>query len=74
MTVIFRVLFFGFFFLSAPCIFNFTILSTKTFLHPPGTYEIEETTMVVALTKKLKQKAEERGNCPIIEMTLEFKA
>lgn len=53
---------------------QFYNLSTKTFLHSPGTYAIKETTMVVALTKKEKQKAIERGNCTIIEMTLEFKA
>lgn len=40
--------------------FNFTNLFTKTFLYPPRTYKIKQTTMVGACTKKGTQKAKQR--------------
>lgn len=46
--------------------FECSNLFTKTCSHPPGTYEIKQTTMVGAFTKKGKQKAKDRGNGTII--------
>lgn len=55
------------FFLSAPRTFSFTNLFTKIFLHPPGMYEIKQTTMAGPFTKeKNKRPKTEETNCTII--------